>query len=62
MPRIIRAEFLSYFNPRLNSDKLFNVFIVEDDDGTFRCIAERGRRGTNLARDVLCTGDAPLRR
>ena len=55
MPRIIRAEFLSYYNPRRNSDKLFNVFVVEDDDGTFRCIAERGRRGTNLVRDVLCS-------
>ena len=55
MPRIIRAEFLSYYNPRRNSNKLFNVFVVEDDDGTFRCIAERGRRGTNLVRDVLCS-------
>ena len=55
MPRIIRAEFLSYYNSRRNSDKLFNVFVVEDDDGTFRCIAERGRRGTNLVRDVLCS-------
>ena len=54
-PRIIRAEFLSYYNSRRNSDKLFNVFVVEDDDGTFRCIAERGRRGTNLVRDVLCS-------
>lgn len=54
-PRIIRAEFLSYYNPRRNSDKLFNVFVVEDDDGTFRCIAERGRRGTRLVRDVLCS-------
>ena len=58
MPRIIRAEFLSYYNSRRNSDKLFNVFVVEDDDGTFRCIAERGRRGTNLVRDVLCTREA----
>jgi hypothetical protein len=55
MPRIIRAEFLSYYNPRRNSDKLFNLFVIEDDDGTFRCIAERGRRGTNLVRDVLCS-------
>jgi hypothetical protein len=54
MPRIIRAEFLSYYNSRRNSDKLFNVFVVEDDDGSFSCIAERGRRGTRLVRDVLC--------
>ena len=58
MRRIIRAEFLSYYNQRRNSDKLFNVFVVEDDDGTFRCIAERGRRGTRLVRDVLCTKEA----
>lgn len=57
-PRIIRAEFLSYCNSRRNSDKLFNVFVVEEDDGCFSCIAERGRRGTNLVRDVLCTGEA----
>ena len=55
MPRIIRAEFLSYYNSRRNSDKLFNVFVVEDDDGSFSCIAERGRRGTNLVRDMLCS-------
>jgi hypothetical protein len=55
MPRIIRAEFLSYYNARRNSDKLFNVFVIEDDDGTFRAVSEYGRRGNNLVRDTLCT-------
>lgn len=55
MPRIVRAEFLSYYNARRNSDKLFNVFVIEDDDGTFRCVSEYGRRGNNLVRDTLCT-------
>lgn len=55
MPRIIRAEFLSYYNARRNSDKLFNVFLIEDDDGTYRCVSEYGRRGNNLVRDTLCT-------
>ena len=55
MPRIVRAEFLSYYNSRRNSDKLFNVFVIEDDDGTFRAVSEYGRRGTNLVRDTLCT-------
>lgn len=55
MPRIVRAEFLSYYNSRRNSDKLFNVFVIEDDDGTFRCVSEYGRRGNNLVRDTLCT-------
>jgi hypothetical protein len=54
MPRIHRAEFLSYYNARRNSDKLFNVFLIEDDDGTFRCVSEYGRRGNNLVRDTLC--------
>lgn len=55
MPRIHRAEFLSYYNARRNSDKLFNVFVIEDDDGTFRCVSEYGRRDNNLVRDTLCT-------
>lgn len=55
MPRIVRAEFLSYTNARRNSDKLFNVFVIEDDDGTFRCVSEYGRRGNNLVRDTLCS-------
>lgn len=55
MPRIVRAEFLSYYNARRNSDKLFNVFLIEDEDGTFRAVSEHGRRGNNLIRDTLCT-------
>lgn len=55
MSRIVRAEFLSYYNSRRNSDKLFNVFVIEDDDGTFRAVSEYGRRGKTLVRDTLCT-------
>lgn len=55
MPHIVRAEFLSYYNSARNSDKVFNVFLIEDDDGTFRCVSEYGRRGNNLVRDTLCT-------
>ena len=55
MPHIVRAEFLSYYNSARNSDKIFNVFVIEDDDKTFRCVVERGRRGTNLVRNTLCT-------
>lgn len=54
MSRIHRAEFLSYTNARRNSDKLFNIFLIEDDDETFRCVSEYGRRGNNLVRDTLC--------
>lgn len=55
MPRIIRAEYLSYRNQAQNSDKLFNIFIIQEDDDTFSCLTENGRRGSNLARRRLCT-------
>jgi hypothetical protein len=53
MSRIVRAEFLSYYNSVRNSDKVFNIFLIEDEDGSFRCVTEYGRRGTNLVRDTL---------
>ena len=55
MPRIVRAEYLSYYNSARNSDKVFNIFLIEDDDGTYRCVTEHGRRGNNLIRNTLCT-------
>ena len=55
MPRIIRAEYLSYYNQARNSDKLFNIFLIEEDDGSFSCLTENGRRGSNLLRRTLCT-------
>lgn len=60
MPRIIRAEYLSYYNSARNSDKLFNIFLILEDDGTFSCLTENGRRGSNLVRRTLCskTGQA----
>lgn len=55
MPRIIRAEYLSYYNSARNSDKLFNIFLIEEDDGSFSCLTENGRRGSNLVRRTLCS-------
>lgn len=55
MPRIVRAEFLSYYNSAKNSDKVFNVFLIEDDNGSFACVSEYGRRGNRPIRDTLCT-------
>ena len=54
MPTIIRAEYLSYYNPSRNSDKLFNVFLILADDGTYSCLTENGRRGSNLIRRTVC--------
>ena len=55
MSQIVRAEFLKYYNPSRNSDKVFNVFLIEDADSTFSCISEYGRRGNKLVRDTLCS-------
>lgn len=54
MPTIIRAEYLSYYNPSRNSDKLFNVFLILADDGTYSCLTENGRRGSNLVCRTVC--------
>lgn len=53
--RIIEAEYLYYRNPSRNSDKVFNILLVEEDDGSHSCISEHGRRGTSLVRVVVCS-------
>ena len=55
MSRIVRAEYLSYYNSARNSDKLFNIFLIQEDDGTFSCLTENGRRGSNLVRRSVCS-------
>ena len=54
MPTVIRAEYLSYDNRLRNSDKLFNVFLILADDGTYSCLTENGRRGNHLVRRTVC--------
>lgn len=54
MPTIIRAEYLSYYNSARNSDKLFNTFLIQEDDGTFSCLTENGRRGSRLVCRTVC--------
>lgn len=54
MPTIIRAEYLSYYNRARNSDKLFNVFLILDEDGTYSCLTENGRRGSSLVCRTVC--------
>jgi hypothetical protein len=53
--RIVEAEYLHYSNPARNSDKVFNIFLVEEDDETFSCISEYGRNGTSLVRVLICS-------
>jgi len=54
MPAIVRAEYLGYYNPSRNSDKLFNIFLILADDGTYSCLTENGRRGSSLVRRTIC--------
>lgn len=54
MPTIIRAEYLGYYNRLRNSDKLFNVFLLLNDNGTYSCMTENGRRGSSLVRRTVC--------
>lgn len=53
--RIVEAEYLHYSNPVRNSDKVFNIFLVEEGDGSYSCISEYGRRGSSLVRVVICS-------
>ena len=54
MPIIISAEYLSYYNRLRNSEKLFNIFLIQENDETFSCLTENGRRGSNLVRRTVC--------
>lgn len=54
MPKIVRAEFLHYRNPTKNSDKVFNIFLIENGVESFDCISEYGRRGNSPIRVVIC--------
>ncbi len=49
MPAILKKSFLFHYNPTINSDKVFNVFVVDNEDGTFSAISEYGRSGTKLS-------------
>lgn len=54
MSTMVRAEYLSYYNPSRNSDKLFNVFLILDENGTYSCLTENGRRGSSLVCRTVC--------
>lgn len=48
MPAILKKSFLFHYDPTINSDKVFNVFVIDNEDGTFSAISEYGRSGTKL--------------
>ena len=48
MPAILKKSFLFHYDPTINSDKVFNVFVIDNEDGTFSAISEYGRSGTRL--------------
>lgn len=52
---IVKAEFLHYSNPARNNDKVFNILLVQEDDESYSCISEYGRRGTSLVRVFVCS-------
>lgn len=48
MPQIIKKCFLYHYDPSINSDKVFNLFLVDNEDGTYSAISEHGRSETKL--------------
>lgn len=48
MPQIIKKCFLYHYDPSINSDKVFNLFLVDNEDGTYTTISEHGRSETKL--------------
>lgn len=53
--RIVSAEYLQYFDQAKNSDKVYNIFLVEETDGSFSCLSEYGRRGALPVTVLLCS-------
>ena len=48
MPVIYKKCFLFHYDPKINSDKVFNLFLVDNQNGSFSAISEYGRSGTKL--------------
>ncbi len=46
MPVILKKCFLYYYDPKINSDKVFNLFLIDHEDGTYSTISEHGRSET----------------
>lgn len=48
MPQIIKKCFLYHYDSSINSDKVFNLFLIDNEDGTYTAISEHGRSETKL--------------
>jgi hypothetical protein len=48
MPVILKKCFLYHYDAKINSDKVFNLFIVDHEDGTYSALQEHGRSETKL--------------
>lgn len=53
--RIVSAEYLQYRDRARNSDKIYNIFLVEETDGNFCCVSEYGRREAWPVTVLLCS-------
>lgn len=53
--QIIDAEYLQYYDPARNSDKVFNIFLLDEGDESYSCVSEYGRRGKSLVRVIVCS-------
>jgi len=48
MPVVLKKSFLYHYDPKINSDKVFNLFLVDHEDGSYSAISEHGRSETKL--------------
>ncbi|MEJ7860477.1 MAG: hypothetical protein WKF90_02455 [Pyrinomonadaceae bacterium] len=48
MPVIYKKCFLYHYDSSINSDKVFNLFLIDNEDGTYTAISEHGRKDTKL--------------
>jgi hypothetical protein len=48
MPQIIKKCFLYHVDSSINSDKVFNLFLIDNEDGTYTAVSEHGRSETKL--------------
>lgn len=49
MSLILKKSFLFHYDPSINSDKVFNLFVIDNQNGSYSAISEYGRSGTKLA-------------